>query len=339
LTRILVIEDYEPFRRIVCSMLQKRPDFQVVGEVSNGLEAVDKTKELAPDLVLMDMGLPGLNGMEAARRIRTFFPDCKIIFLTQESSVEIVEAALSLGACGYVIKTQTEKDLMPALRAVCEGGRFVSSAVAGYAWPDAEAEPGINGIPARVAVQEASVPQAPGKAEVTISHQVQFHPDDSSFLASFVRFAEDALNAGRVLIVVANEAHRKGLFETLQARGIDCAAAAQKGRYVALDVTEMLAKFMVNNMPDPARFFRAAADLVEAIRKENGDSRISACGECSPTLWAQGNGEAAVQVERLWDEIGRKYDMEIFCGYVLKKVQREQTSVYERICAAHSAVG
>jgi len=336
LTRVLVIEDYEPFRRIVCSMLRRRPDFQVVGEASNGLEAVDKAKELTPDLILMDIGLPGLNGMEAARRIRTLFPACKIIFLTQESSVEIVEAALGLGARGYVVKIQAEKDLIPAMRAVCEGGKFVSSAITGHAWPDAEESPGI---PARVAVQEAHVPQTPGKAEVTSSHQVQFHPDDSSFLTSFVHFAEDALNAGRVLIVVANEAHRKGLFETLQARGIDCAAASQKGRYVALDVTEMLAKFMVNNMPDPARFFRAAADLIEAIRKEHGDCRISACGECSPTLWAQGNGEGAVQVELLWDEIGRRYDMEVFCGYVLKRAQREQSSVYERICAAHSEVG
>jgi DNA-binding NarL/FixJ family response regulator len=336
LTRVLVIEDYEPFRRIVCSMLQERPDFQVVGEVSNGLEAVDKAKELAPDLILMDIGLPGLNGMEAARRIRTLFPACKIIFLTQESSVEMVEAALGLGARGYVVKIQAERDLIPAMSAVCEGGKFVSSAITGHAWPDAEGAPGI---PARAAIQEARVPLAPEKVEATSSHQVQFHPDDSSFLASFIHFAEDALNAGRVLIVVATQAHRKDLFEALRARGIDCAAAAQKGRYIALEVTEMLAKFMVNNMPDPARFLRAAADLVEAIRKENGDARISACGECSPMLWAQGNGEAAVQVELLWDEIGRRYDMEIFCGYVLKRVQCEQNSVYARICAAHSKVG
>ncbi len=77
MTRVLVIEDYEPFRRFVCSMLRKRPEFQVVGEVSNGLEAVQRTKELAPDLILMDIGLPGLNGMEATRQIRTLFLPAK----------------------------------------------------------------------------------------------------------------------------------------------------------------------------------------------------------------------------------------------------------------------
>jgi hypothetical protein len=128
------------------------------------------------------------------------------------------------------------------------------------------------------------------------------------------------------------------MLEKLQARGVDCAAAAQAGRYIALDVIEMLATFMVDNMPDSARFFKAAADIVEAIRKANGDSRISACGECSPTLWAQGNGEGAVQVELLWDEVARRYDMEIFCAYVFKKAQREEIDVYERIRAAHSAI-
>jgi DNA-binding NarL/FixJ family response regulator len=338
-TRVLVIEDYEPFRRFVCSMLRKRPEFQVVGEVSNGLEAVQRTKELAPDLILMDIGLPGLNGMEATRQIRTLFPACKIIFLTQESSVEIVEAALGLGACGYVIKTHAENDLIPALRAACEGGRFVSSAVAGHICPDATEAPGISGVPARAAVQETHVTQGPREVQTSAGHRVQFHPDDPSFLASFVRFIENALNAGRVVIVLATEAHHTSLREKLLARGIDCAAATQNGRYIPLDVAEMLAKFMVDNLPDPARFFTTTADLVRAVRDENGDCSISACGECSPFLWAQGNGEGAVQLERLWDEVARRYDIDTFCAYVLKKTQREQTSFYDRICAAHSAVG
>ncbi len=181
--------------------------------------------------------------------------------------------------------------------------------------------------------------QGPREVETSAGHRVQFHPDDPSFLASFVRFIENALNAGRVVIVLATEAHHTSLREKLLARGIDCAAAAQNGRYLAFNVVEMLAKFMVDNLPDPARFFTAAANLVQAVREENGDARISACGECSPFLWAQGNGEGAVQLERLWDEVARRYDIDIFCAYVLKKAQREQTSFHERICAAHSAIG
>jgi DNA-binding NarL/FixJ family response regulator len=92
--------------------------------VSNGLEAVQKAQELKPDLILMDIGLPGLNGIEAARRIRTLAPDSKIIFLTQESSPEVVREAVSLGASGYVLKSQAETDLLIAVDAVLQSKQF-----------------------------------------------------------------------------------------------------------------------------------------------------------------------------------------------------------------------
>ena len=134
LTRVLVVEDYAPFLQCICSMLRERPDFQVVCEVSDGLDAVQKAKELAPDVILMDIGLPGLHGIAAARRILALHPKCKIIFLTQEYSAEIVEAAFSLGGQGYLIKSRAEGELLPALEAVREGGQFVS-AVAGQIRP------------------------------------------------------------------------------------------------------------------------------------------------------------------------------------------------------------
>jgi len=92
--------------------------------VSNGLEAVQKAQELKPDLILMDIGLPGLNGMEAARRIRTLAPNSKIIFLTQESSPELVREAASLGASGYVFKSKAETDLLIAVDSVLQGKQF-----------------------------------------------------------------------------------------------------------------------------------------------------------------------------------------------------------------------
>lgn len=92
--------------------------------VSNGLEAVQKAQELKPDLILMDIGLPGLNGMEAARRIRTLAPNSKIIFLTQESSPELVREAVILGASGYVFKSKAETDLLIAVDSVLQGKQF-----------------------------------------------------------------------------------------------------------------------------------------------------------------------------------------------------------------------
>jgi DNA-binding NarL/FixJ family response regulator len=125
--RVLVVDDYEPFRRLVCSTLEKRSDLRVVGEAADGLEAVQKAEELQPDLIVLDIGLPTLNGMEAARRIRKLAPESKIIFLSQESSSEVVQVALSLGAWGYVVKARAGSDLFAAVEAVLLGKHFVSS--------------------------------------------------------------------------------------------------------------------------------------------------------------------------------------------------------------------
>jgi DNA-binding NarL/FixJ family response regulator len=96
--------------------------------VSDGLDAVRKAWELRPDLILLDIGLPSLNGIEAARQIRTLAPESKIIFLTQESSAEVVQEALRLGACGYVKKLKAAKELLAAVDAVISGNQFVSTA-------------------------------------------------------------------------------------------------------------------------------------------------------------------------------------------------------------------
>jgi DNA-binding NarL/FixJ family response regulator len=125
--RILVVDDYEPFRRFVCSTLRKRPTLQIVGEAADGLEAVQNAEELKPDLILLDIGLPTLNGIEVARRISTVAPESKVIFVTQESSPDMMQATLNLGAWGYVLKAKAASDLLTAVDAVLLGKRFVST--------------------------------------------------------------------------------------------------------------------------------------------------------------------------------------------------------------------
>jgi DNA-binding NarL/FixJ family response regulator len=126
-----VVEDYEPFRRFIRSTLEKRPELQLVGEASDGLEAVRKAEALRPDLVTLDLGLPTLNGIEAARRIRKLCPDCAILFVSQESSAEAVREALSTGAAGYVLKTRAASDPLVSVEAVREGRQFVSVGLLG----------------------------------------------------------------------------------------------------------------------------------------------------------------------------------------------------------------
>ena len=124
-TRVLVVEDFEPFRRFICSKLTEKPDLHIIGEVSDGMEAVQKAEELQPDLIVLDIGLPTLSGIEAARRIRKLSPNSKILFVSQESFTSIVEEALRIGALGYVVKAHVGTELLAAVEAVLQGKRFV----------------------------------------------------------------------------------------------------------------------------------------------------------------------------------------------------------------------
>ena len=125
--RILVVDDFEKFRQFVVEMLGKRPELQVVGEASDGLEALQKAVELRPDLILLDISLPSLNGIEVARQMRSLVPESKIIFLTRESSSDVVQEALGLGARGYVTKNMVLADLFAAVETVLLGMTFVSN--------------------------------------------------------------------------------------------------------------------------------------------------------------------------------------------------------------------
>jgi DNA-binding NarL/FixJ family response regulator len=331
--RVLVVEDYEPFREFVCSTLGKISGLQIVGQASDGVEAVRKAEELQPCLILMDIGLPSLSGIEAARRIRKLAPMSKVLFLSQETSRDVVQEALRLGASGYIVKAHAGSELLAAVEVVLQGERFVSSGVANYSL-----------APGRLSSKETFASLAPPlshEVRVTRCHEVQFYSDDASFVAGFTRFVETALAAGNAVIVVATESHRNSLLQRLQVHGVDVLGAIEKGSYIPLDVADTLSTFMVNDLPDPVRFLEIASDLVAAAAKvaKGERPRVAACGECAPILWAQGRVDAAIQLEHLWDEITKTCDVDILCGYVLNSCQREQEGhIYERICAEHSAV-
>ena len=126
-----MVDDCEEFRRFICSTLRKRPELQIVGEVSDGSEAVHKAEELRPDLIVLDIGLPTLNGIEAARQIRKVASEYRVLFVSQESSADVVQEALALGALGYVVKAHAGSELLAAVEAVLQGRQFVSSGLSG----------------------------------------------------------------------------------------------------------------------------------------------------------------------------------------------------------------
>lgn len=120
---VVVVDDFQSYRAFVVSELRKRAESQVIYEASDGLEAVLLAKEHQPDLILLDVGLPKLNGIEAARQIREAAPNSKILFISQEKSRDVVREALTIGQ-GYLVKSDGE--LLVAVDAVLQGKQFVS---------------------------------------------------------------------------------------------------------------------------------------------------------------------------------------------------------------------
>ena len=317
LIRILVVDDFKDWLRQVRVLLQSRPECQVIAEASDGSEAVQKAEDLKPDLILLDISLPNLSGIEAARQIRQCSPRSKIIFISLNSDLDIVRAALGAGALGYVHKIDAGGELLLAMDAVLEGQQFVSRSLKEYQFTD------------------TSVRKAAHR------HEVQFYSDDTVFLDTFAHFIAVALKAGDAAIAVITESHRDGLVLKLRAQGLDVDAAIQQGRYIQLDVTETLSTFMVNDMPDAARFFEAVGALIQAASKaaKREHSRVVACGECSPVLWAERKPDAAIRLEQLWDEVGKTFGVDILCGYAFSSFHSEEDEhVFQSICAEHSAV-
>jgi len=338
--RILIVDDYAPFRDAVHRIItesQGLPALHIVAEAGDGLVAVRKAEELQPDLILLDIGLPGLNGIEAARRIGKLSPKSKILFVSQESSADVVQGALATGACGYVVKADAVRELVAAVKAVLRDEQFVGSRFSGHGFGRASGEKVLKSF----RTDKVLAPLQSQGGGVTGRHEVQFYSDDACFLDSFTRFIGDALKAGNVVIVVATESHRDGLLLRLQARGVGVVAAIEQGRYISLDAADTLSTFMVNGLPDPVRFLKAAGDLIAGAAKvvKGEQARVAACGECASLLWAQGNAEAAIQVEHLWNGIVTIFDVDILCGYPLDGSLGEQGSqIFQEICAEHSAV-
>jgi len=169
-----VVDDYDAWRRHICSVLKTQKEIQVIAEVRDGLEAVQKAQELQPDLILLDIGLPTLNGIEAARRIGNLSPQSKILFITQETSADIVLGALATGAAGYVAKTDMRTELLTAMEAVSRGEKYVSTRLA-------------DRVSTKALVEEARTGASIGTFATARSaretgHVVNFYTDDAALL-------------------------------------------------------------------------------------------------------------------------------------------------------------
>jgi DNA-binding NarL/FixJ family response regulator len=326
LIRILLVDDFENWRRQVRSILQARPDWQVIEEASDGPEAVQKAEELTPDLIVLDVGLPNLNGIEAARQIRQRSPDSEIVFLSENSGLDVVRAAFDTGALGFVRKTDAGFDLLPAIDAVLRHKQFVSSSFKGQ-----ESAEDLKGH------RFSASPEV----ETAHSHEVLFYSDDTVLLDRVSHFIAGALRAGDAAIVLATKSHRDGLLQRLKEGGVDTDGALRQGSYISLDARDSLSAIMVNGLPDSVQFFERIGGSIEAAAKavKSEEPRIVVFGEAVALLQAEGNADAAICFEQLGNDLPKTHKVDILCAYSLSNFRNEEDEhVFKSICAQHSAV-
>jgi DNA-binding NarL/FixJ family response regulator len=315
LVRILVVEDHVLWQEFVVRKLREQPGLQIIGVVADGLEAVQKAEELQPDLVLLDIGLPKLNGIEVAQRVRKVAPGARILFVSQESSSDIVREAMRVGALGYIRKPHVS-ELLPAIQAALMGTKFFGRGL------------------------EAQESNERTEDYILGHHNVQFCSDDGVFLEAVARFIAAALKADGAAIAIVTKSHWDDLLKSLRAQHLDIDGAVRRGTCIWQDARETLSTIMVNGMPDPVLFLDGFRRLIEsASRATKGKSaRVAICGERPGLLWAEGKTDAAIRLEQLCNELRKIHQVDILCAYAFSLPAVTDEQGFAGICAEHSVV-
>jgi len=311
-----VAEDHKAWRRQIHLLLAVRPELQVICEVADGLEAVQKAEELQPSLILLDIGLPKLSGIEAARRICKVCEHSKILFLTQEFSAEAVREALNSGALGYVFKTRAAVDLLPAIDSVLNGKKFLGT----------------------VKQSTDSVDRA---ARPRFRHEALFYSDDVVLVERFAESISEALKAGCAAIGIVTELHRVALLQRLRTEAVDVDAAIEQGVCILVDAEATLSTLMAEGSLNWARASDGFSKLTNAAYKATKarETHITICGERAGLLWARGQSDAAIRLEQLCNELGKLHDINMLCGYPIRELHDgADEHAFRCICEEHSVV-
>jgi DNA-binding NarL/FixJ family response regulator len=306
---ILVAEDYAPFRDFISEELQSRCDGQVVF-VADGAAAVRTAVEMRPDLALLDVGLPEISGLAAAREIRARCPETRIVFVSQEQSPDIVAAALDLGARGYILKMRAPGYLRAMADVVLDGE--------GPAAPDSGG----------------------GAAGTGRGHSVQFFADDSVLLDTTERIILAALERGDAAIAALTRSHLDALDARLRRRPATLDRAMTLGTLAVIDVDRLVATIGTFGEADWSRLFDDFAATVAAAGAATGrpQPRVAIVGEIGPALLAAGRADDSARMERIGHELVMSPMLpaaHLTCVYPLLPPTDASLT---RICATHSPV-
>jgi CheY-like chemotaxis protein len=262
-------------------------DFDVVASVSDGRQALDAAKRCDPDVAVLDVTMPVMDGFQAARELRRSGARTRVVFLTMHQEDEFLHAAMACGASGFVCKTRIHVDLGSAVGHAVAGRRFLPSVASLHA------------------------------AMVERSHVLQFHRSGTGYAEDVGALLGGSLIRGDVVGIVAPEPTRLGIEHVLRRRGFELQRLVGEGRGIAVDVDEALEQLMVAGMPDEGRL-EALIGVLDRARLASplgARARLTVFGELSATLWQRGMADAAVQMERLWNRLTADLPIVTVCAY------------------------
>jgi len=309
---ILIADDSALFRRAVRSFIESQSDYSVCGEAGNGVEALDKVRQLRPAIVLMDINMPRMTGLEATRIIRREIPDCNVIIVTQNDATIAREQARIVDAKGFVTKSDIPRDLLPTIGKVAmENHSSFGQTKNDRSTDDQSAR-----------ADGASAGQGEPWCGLLTSaaprdHIVQLYQDQQFLNRAVCRFAAAAIANGEGIILVPTVAHWDAFRPRLEAEGVDVKAAEKRGQLTIVDADNLLPTFMRDGMPDSPVFLGLAASVISDARGDGRYPKVRWWGEMVNLLWERGDVAASMQLEDLFDQLAHQQDIAIFCSFLM----------------------
>lgn len=311
---VLIADDHDRFRRAIRTVIESEVAYRVCGEARDGIEAVEKIRQLHPDIVLMDIDMPRMDGLQATEIIRREVPDCKVIIVTQNEATIAREQARIVDAKAFVTKSGLTRDLLPTMgRVAMENNSRLAAR---------KSERQVN--PGRDAARAHGVTASEGEpwfgllgSAAPRDHIVQLYQDQQFLNRAVCRFAAAAITNGEGVILVPTVAHWDAFRPRLESEGVDVKAAEKRGQLTIVDADNLLPTFMRDGMPDSPVFLGLAQNVISEARGDGRYEKVRWWGEMVNILWERGEVAASMQLEDQFDQLAHEQDIAIFCSFLM----------------------
>jgi DNA-binding NarL/FixJ family response regulator len=317
---ILIADDRELFRRMVRSLVESQSAYHICGEAGDGLQAIERARQLRPDVVLMDINMPRMNGLEATRIIGREIPECNVIIVTQNDARIAREQAREVNAKGFVTKSDLSRDLLPMIekcrKAKPEAREAKTAKARIVQWKGAAME--NNSLhQTKSAASHAEPWCGVLNSAAPRDHIVQLYQDQQFLNRAVCRFAAAAIMNGEGVILVPTVAHWDAFRPRLESEGVDVKAAEKRGQLTVVDADNLLPTFMRDGMPDSPVFLGLAQNVISQARGEGRYPKVRWWGEMVNILWERGDVAASMQLEDQFDQLAHEQDIAIFCSFLM----------------------